>query len=102
MKELFKTAYKGFPCPIDPHYTHLESVDVEENGMITKRSQFKETCFGDKFKQFKMEDFAISNILSVGATNLLKPVSMTNNDVTGVAQGFDDLNAKLNENGATE
>lgn len=98
MLELFKKEYPRFPQPIMPSYTKLSSEDVTSNGVVTHVSKFVESSFADNYKQFTSADFSISNILSVGATQLLKPVNFANSDVASVAAGFDKLNEQLNSN----
>lgn len=96
LQDLYLMRMTRGACAIDPHYTKLSSVQVEQNGILVRSSEYKESCVDDTCKQFTFLDFEIANVLALGALNMLNPVSMVNHDVTGVASAFDNLNEKLN------
>lgn len=84
--------------PIQCSYIKLDKVDDEKNGTLVKRSVFKEFDFSLCFSNIHYADFGLSNILAVGATNLLRPCMMKNLDVSGSANAFDTLYQNLVNN----
>lgn len=59
---------------ISPSYCKLTAVDVEDNGIITRRSEFKRFDSSEALNPFSFNDFSLSNIIAKGAFDLLKPV----------------------------
>lgn len=90
-----KTTFK--PKLIDPHVIQLSPSDSFENGRTVRKVKFVSTCVDDNNKQFRITDFSIASILSVGATNMLRPVSMSNHDVESVAASVDRIGAEIDK-----
>lgn len=84
---------------LDPEYKKLSPVEVDNAGVVCRSSEFRTTSVIDSSGHFNFRDFDIANILSVGAVDTLKPVTMANHDVAGVADAFDNLNTKLSGDG---
>lgn len=74
-----KTSFQG--VPLSPSLVVLDNVTVGDNGVLSKRSQFKTVSVNDLFGSLCVYDFSLDNILATGAKNLLNPVMMPNNDL---------------------
>lgn len=97
LKEIYERDNSRKSHAYETSYMRLKTVDVEENGILVKRSRFVDFCPTDEDKQIKSSDFELGNILAVGAFQMLKPVMMSNIDFAGSANAFDVLYQKLNE-----
>lgn len=95
--DLYQREMSRFDHPYQTTHMRLKTIDVEEQGILVKRSRFVEYNPADEDKQYKVSDFEIGNILAVGAFQMLKPVMMHNIDFAGSANAFDLLYLKLNE-----
>lgn len=95
LKDLYFKKLPRIEAVLCPSYMKLTPIDEVSDGVLVRSSEFRSYNVEDNNKQFSFRDFEIGNIIAVGATNMLKPVSMANHDVAGVAQAFDDLNNKL-------
>lgn len=73
----FEPAVASFDCT----YRKLQSEQVSKNGVLTKKSVIKRFSSADVLNKFNADDFNLSNILSTGAFDMLKPTYMvdTNN-----------------------
>lgn len=89
LQQLYYRRSNYKPFPIDPHYTHLVPVQNADGGVLTRSSQFVTDCVEDNNKQYRQDDFSLQNILAVGATQMLKPTTMSNHDVAGISQQID-------------
>lgn len=97
--ELYKRKMSRGSYTLDPEYMKLSPVEVSNSGVVSRLSEFRITSVCDSSGQFNFRDFDIANIISVGAVGTLKPVTMVNHDVAGVADAFDNLNSKLSGDG---
>lgn len=95
MLELYSKKNSRVMRPLQCSYIKLDKVDDEKNGILVKRSVFKEFDFSLGFSNIHYADFGLSNILAVGATHLLRPCMMKNLDFSGSANAFDTLYQKL-------
>lgn len=98
MMELYSKRCSRSMHPVEHTYLKLDKVEESKNGVLVKRSVFKEHDFSKDFAEIAFSDFALGNILAVGATHLLKPVMMSNLDFSGSANAFDSLYQKLQSN----
>lgn len=98
LKEIYERDNSRKSLPYESSYMRLKTVDIEENGILVKRSRFVDYNPIDEDKQFKPSDFELGNILAVGAFQMLKPVMMSNIDYAGSANAFDVLYQKLADN----
>lgn len=98
LQEVYSKKNKRYTKVLCDSFLMLQPCEKVVDGVLTRTSSFVRHSVADDYKDFTYLDFAIGNILATGATNLFAPVTMVNHDVAGVAQAFDDLNAKLNDN----
>lgn len=63
----------------------LVSETVEHNGRFARATYWKKGKQSDKFKDFKVNDFAIDNLMAVGAVDGLKPVKLSGNAFDNLA-----------------
>lgn len=97
LEQLYKsrTSYKSYS--IDPHIMQLVPIEAVADGKITRSVEYKKMCVEDQNKQFTIDDFSISSILAVGATNMLRPVSMSNHDVESFGNAVDRIGQELDK-----
>lgn len=65
---------------------------------ITKTSEFDEYDFVSYANQFKSSDFSLSNLMAIGATDLLQPVQLSVNSNMAIADSFQDSMLTLKQN----
>lgn len=63
-------------CPIDSNCCKLVFKNVEENGVISRKSVFDKVDLSSEISKFHFSDFSLSSILAVGAYDMLKPTYM--------------------------
>lgn len=77
---MFTSVYSKInePCNhvISSSYMKLTPVDVVDGSVVVRSSEFKEFSPKTLLHQVSFHDLDIANILSIGATNVLKPVVM--------------------------
>lgn len=69
-------------------YTKLQSSDAVSNGVLCRTSEFKVFDNKDLLNQFHSSDFAIANLIAVGAYKE-SPVIMSNSSDMSVVDSFE-------------
>lgn len=60
----------------EPVYSVLSTENVEFEGRLVPKSVYVERNLAEERKLFRAEDFYLENLIAVGATGSLKPVSL--------------------------
>ncbi len=72
--------------PISTSYQKLSSDKVKRNNSIVKVSKFQTFDSIEHLNKFCASDFALNNILEVGALDMLKPTVMVDSNSLNVAE----------------
>lgn len=84
--------------PIKCSYNKLTVERTSKNGIISKTSVFKKFSTADVLGKFTANDFSLSNILAIGAYDMLKPVYAPDTSALHTAQQVEnELNTIIND-----
>lgn len=79
-----------------PHYSRLNSVQVSENGVSTRKSQIEVFDFSKANSQFSFRDFNFENLMAVGATNILVERQMSESNAESFVNSINALSNEIN------
>lgn len=82
--------------PIDTKVCLLLPVESVKDGVLSRSSAFKVVDAAASDNQFKSSDFAIGNLLAIGAFNTLKQTCLVNTSRLNSADSFDNFNIPEN------
>lgn len=74
--ELLSKPVYSSPVPIPTTCMKLVFKQVEEDGVISRKSVFDKVDLSSQLSKFHASDFSLSSILAVGAFDMLKPTYM--------------------------
>ena len=80
-----------FDVFISPIVRVLQSYQSSDKGVLVRRSHYVDVDNSVEVSKFNSRDFAIANLIEVGATNMLKPVYMSSMSDMTVADQFDNF-----------
>lgn len=73
---LITTSIRSSSYPIDSSCVKLVFKNIEDHGVISRKSVFDNVDLSGELSKFHFSDFSLSSILAVGAYDMLKPTYM--------------------------
>ncbi len=80
---------KSYPKTLCQDYEGRGTEEVVVNGRVVKKSAVKTVHPQDLFKGFKADDFALENIIAVGALDSLKEGYLSANTTSELSDGME-------------
>lgn len=80
---------KSYPATFNRDYEVHSTEDVVVNGRIVKQSCIVTVHPQDKFKGLKADDFALENVIAVGALDSLKEGYLSNNSLSELSDSME-------------
>lgn len=78
-----------YPKNLSGIYEEFTVSQKVENGKVVKTGSFEKVSQSDRIRKYKVGDFSLENILAVGATDLLKPVQLSQSTGIEVGESLD-------------
>lgn len=99
LRDLYRSkgAIPNVDFHIDNKYIRIAAIQSSSGGVLDRSSQFEEVDFSKMYSNVTSDDFSIANIVELGASQMLRPVSMTPVSNFGTISTFE--NVELNNSG---
>lgn len=88
---------RNWEVPLKAVVSLLQPTQVEVNGAIVKKSEYKPFDIAGSLEPFKSRDFSITSLQSVGALNTLKTTYMSFTSSTNIADQFENITINVQE-----